>query len=212
VVSDCRITFLCRVIRIHFHLSVTFSSNSHQSPPAPRAPGARWCRNISLVIAALRHDDSNSVYHYIASTFILLSVPQHIFPRGSDICVTATQSLYHNWQLSCTLTPITIGNMSSPTPADLPADNVPSADADADVDVDAEMTDAQNASGPIANGISSTVEPDSAPEQPSTTASHHNRKDATLREFLSKMDDYAPIVSLLKTCLPLRTSSADPRQ
>jgi hypothetical protein len=107
------------------------------------------------------------------------------------------KSLYHNWQLSCTLTHILNGNMSSPTPADPPTDNVPAAEAEADVDVDAEMTDAQNPSGATANGTSSTVEPDTAPEQPAPTASHHNRKDATLREFLSKMDDYAPIVSLL---------------
>ena len=37
-------------------------------------------------------------------------------------------------------------------------------------------------------------------QQPSATATgasglaHHNRKDVSLREFLSKMDDYAPIV------------------
>lgn len=85
--------------------------------------------------------------------------------------------------------------MSSPPPAEASTENA-QPEADVDVDIDAEMTDTQNASGTIANGTSSTVEPDSVQEtQPSTTGPHHNRKDATLREFLSKMDDYAPIVS-----------------
>ena len=87
--------------------------------------------------------------------------------------------------------------MSSPSPAQHTTNEAPR-DPEIDVDIDAEMTDTQNASAPNANGTSSSnIDPDNPPQtdnQPSTSAAHHNRKDATLREFLSKMDDYAPIV------------------
>jgi hypothetical protein len=88
--------------------------------------------------------------------------------------------------------------MSSPTPAD-PSANDSIKDPELDVDIDAEMTDTQNASAPNANGASSSnIDPEYPPQadnQQPTGGPHHNRKDATLREFLSKMDDYAPIVS-----------------
>lgn len=85
--------------------------------------------------------------------------------------------------------------MSSPTPNAAP-EEAPK-DNELDADVDAEMTDSQVPAAPTTNGPSSNVEPDYTQQQETqatSNASHHNRKDATLREFLSKMDDYAPIV------------------
>ena len=71
-----------------------------------------------------------------------------------------------------------------------------------DIAVDEEMTNAvDQPPSPLPNGTqdhsSSTMDHDYNPQpetQPSQSAPHHNRKDATLREFLSKMDEYAPIV------------------
>lgn len=68
--------------------------------------------------------------------------------------------------------------------------------------VDEEMTNAADApTSPLPNGTqdhsSSTMDHDHSAQaegQSSGNAPHHNRKDATLREFLSKMDEYAPIV------------------
>lgn len=96
--------------------------------------------------------------------------------------------------------------MSSPSPAQPTANDAPN-EPEADFDVDAEMTDTQNPAAANANGASSNVEPEypNQDNQPTTTASHHNRKDATLREFLSKMDDYAPIV---RSSLSLTIASA----
>jgi len=83
--------------------------------------------------------------------------------------------------------------MSSPS---APAEEV------GDIPADEEMTNAVDApASPLPNGTqdhsSSTMDHDYNPQteaQSSHHAPHHNRKDATLREFLSKMDDYAPIV------------------
>ena len=84
--------------------------------------------------------------------------------------------------------------MSSPTPAGPPTDDA-TKDPENEFDIDAEMTDTQNASAPHANGANIDPEyPAQQEHQPTTTGPHHNRKDATLREFLSKMDDYSPIV------------------
>lgn len=70
-----------------------------------------------------------------------------------------------------------------------------------DVDVDTEMVDTQDGSANRAAHNEAAMDPSSQSEtQPATataTASsllQQNRKDVTLREFLSKMDDYAPIV------------------
>jgi hypothetical protein len=69
-----------------------------------------------------------------------------------------------------------------------------------DIPVDEEMTNAADAPiSPLPNGTqdhsSSTMDHDhNVQAQSSGNAPHHNRKDATLREFLSKMDEYAPIV------------------
>jgi hypothetical protein len=77
-----------------------------------------------------------------------------------------------------------------------------------DVDVDAEMTETQDASAVSAprndnEASSGALDQDSAqPETQHATAwglSPHNRKDVSLREFLSKMDDYAPIVRISPT-------------
>jgi hypothetical protein len=72
---------------------------------------------------------------------------------------------------------------------------------DVEVDIDAEMEDPQEAPearNPI-DTTSGAPDPETAQSeaQPATTTSglqQQNRKDVTLREFLSKMDDYAPIV------------------
>jgi hypothetical protein len=91
--------------------------------------------------------------------------------------------------------------MSSPPPPSTTIPDVSSKDATSvtepgDAGVDAEMTDntAPAAGNTLVNGASSNADQDmteaQAPSQP-----QHNRKDATLREFLAKMDDYAPIVS-----------------
>ena len=86
-------------------------------------------------------------------------------------------------------------NMSSPA-------EQPDADTAAhNPDLDAEMQDAGTQDGASRQNentdLDMTTQADtqqatagSAPSNPS----HHNRKDVTLREFLSKMDDYAPIV------------------
>merc|ERR1711939_423338 len=64
-----------------------------------------------------------------------------------------------------------------------------------DVDVDTEMADTSLNTSTTANGVSaSNPDPDLQDSQPPATAAQQNRKDATLREFLSKMDDYAPII------------------
>jgi hypothetical protein len=64
-------------------------------------------------------------------------------------------------------------------------------------DLDADMDDPQeeNAAHPQ-EPSSSTLdhEPTQTETQLTTSLPHQNRKDTTLREFLSKMDDYAPIV------------------
>lgn len=90
---------------------------------------------------------------------------------------------------------------------------------DVDADVDAEMEDAQDPTTTTNNNnnnIAATSAPRNPNEavvdseftqpetQPTTTSglAHQNRKDVTLREFLSKMDDYAPIV---------RTTNGPPR-
>jgi hypothetical protein len=61
-----------------------------------------------------------------------------------------------------------------------------------DLDHDEQMQDAV----PVQNETEDqemTTQNDTQPT--SGIAAHHNRKDVSLREFLSKMDDYAPIVS-----------------
>lgn len=92
--------------------------------------------------------------------------------------------------------------MSSPTEAAPGGDS-----AVREMDVDAEMQDASTQE-PAPTRQNEDADQDLVPQaetqQPATGAgpsglSHQNRKDATLREFLSKMDDYAPIVGVLTT-------------
>jgi hypothetical protein len=97
--------------------------------------------------------------------------------------------------------------MSSPPPPstttlpDASSKDATSVTEPGDAGVDAEMTDNAPPAGgnTLVNGTSPTADQDmteaQAPSQP-----QHNRKDATLREFLAKMDDYAPIVSLPRPC------------
>lgn len=86
--------------------------------------------------------------------------------------------------------------MSSPPPATDVVDES-NKDADVELDLDTEMADTQETAPNDNVGTSSaTLENEFAqPEaQMANALPHLNRKDVTLREFLSKMDDYAPIV------------------
>jgi hypothetical protein len=63
--------------------------------------------------------------------------------------------------------------------------------------VDEEMTNAVDApTEQLVNGTGTQDQMDHEvePQAQSSAAAHHNRKDATLREFLGKMDEFAPIV------------------
>lgn len=103
--------------------------------------------------------------------------------------------------------------MTSPPPSTDQQNGTLSKDAGVDVDVDAEMVDTQDdpAQPPNLNEISSTTldhdypQPETQPAAGAPGLAHHDRKDVTLREFLSKMDDYAPIVCLaaMKPPFPL---------
>lgn len=92
-------------------------------------------------------------------------------------------------------------------------------DAPRNVDNDTEMEDTQDASATGAatarntqneNSSAATLDhdfpqSDSQPAAGTGTGAgssllNNNRKDVTLREFLSKMDDYAPIVGPLLSC------------
>ena len=74
---------------------------------------------------------------------------------------------------------------------------------DVDPDVDAEMENTQDTTTASRNpneNSSATLDheftqSEPQPAAPGSSLPHHDRKDVTLREFLSKMDDYAPIVS-----------------
>jgi hypothetical protein len=64
-------------------------------------------------------------------------------------------------------------------------------------DLDADMEDPQEDTTTHTQEPSSSTldhEPTQTETQPTSSLPHQNRKDTTLREFLSKMDDYAPIV------------------
>src|SRR5271168_2874686 len=72
-------------------------------------------------------------------------------------------------------------------------------DMENDRDLDAEMEDTQEATTHTQDPSSSTLDHEATQteSQPTSSLPHQNRKDTTLREFLSKMDDYAPIVRTL---------------
>jgi hypothetical protein len=83
------------------------------------------------------------------------------------------------------------------SPADVPGDDT----AGRDLDLDAEMQDAstQDAAARENDNTDQDMTAQTETQQPATGSApsgtaQHNRKDVTLREFLSKMDDYAPIV------------------
>lgn len=105
--------------------------------------------------------------------------------------------------------------MTSPPAATDQQNGTLSKDAGADVDVDAEMVDTQDepAQPRNPNEISSTTldhddpQPETQPAPGASGLAQHDRKDVTLREFLSKMDDYAPIVCLATMNPPLCTTT-----
>ncbi|KIW60751.1 hypothetical protein PV05_00944 [Exophiala xenobiotica] len=65
---------------------------------------------------------------------------------------------------------------AAPAPAPAPRNNAPNETSSGTLDHDFTQSETQPA------------------ETTTSGLSHHNRKDVTLREFLSKMDDYAPII------------------
>ncbi len=71
---------------------------------------------------------------------------------------------------------------AAPAPAPAPRNNAPNEASSGTLDHDFTQSETQPA------------------ETTTSGLSHHNRKDVTLREFLSKMDDYAPIVRLAFHC------------
>ena len=81
-------------------------------------------------------------------------------------------------------------------------------DTDIERDIDADMEDSQeDTTTRTQEPASSTLdhEPTQTETQPTGSLQNQNRKDTTLREFLSKMDDYAPIVRtllLVPPCFP----------
>lgn len=86
--------------------------------------------------------------------------------------------------------------------ADSPETLPQAVDAEAEKDIDVDMGDTdmgdtgENTTAPAPEPSSSTLdhEPMQTDTQPTSSLPNQNRKDTTLREFLSKMDDYAPIV------------------
>ncbi|KIV93848.1 hypothetical protein PV10_05032 [Exophiala mesophila] len=92
--------------------------------------------------------------------------------------------------------------MASPPTATDQQNGTLTKDDGVDVDVDAEMADTQDAPAQPRNpNETSSTNLDNEYSQPETQSApgvaglaHHDRKDVTLREFLSKMDDYAPII------------------
>ena len=82
-------------------------------------------------------------------------------------------------------------------PSEKPPQETNTGDMENRRDLDADMEDPQEDITTQTQDLSSTTlehEPTQTETQPTSSLPHQNRKDTTLREFLSKMDDYAPIV------------------
>jgi transcription initiation factor TFIID subunit 10 len=91
--------------------------------------------------------------------------------------------------------------MAEQTPNVLPSETVPGAEPDDELDAsiqaDIDMSGAGNSNPMGFDGAGDGRPPVPSVEPATTTAEPRlpTKKDANLREFLGKMDDYAPIVS-----------------
>ncbi len=94
-------------------------------------------------------------------------------------------------------------NTSFSTDQDFPPTNTAYPDLDADLQMeddptrDSQALQDQNASSSTLDHEHTTQNDTQQQQQPTSSSSHGpapSRKDASLKEFLSKMDDYAPIV------------------
>lgn len=80
------------------------------------------------------------------------------------------------------------GSQEQPVPPETDSTIKPDPDLDASIEQDIDMTAEQTAAGENPDEGAGAIDPIAAAPTPS-------KKETSLREFLGKMDDYAPIVS-----------------